>query len=220
MVKDLLVRGFDDETHSELGQIAGKMGVSLNSIIKDAVDKWITNNSQTIKKHELILYSDNESLKKFLKSINRLAQNDDIYQVCCGPQEHVGMQFLKKQGWFNGTVEPYKQFLTSPNTYGKKVLEKVGKNIDRQQLMVLAFLTGDLAEKQSVKKSADFCQWYDKQNVQGITHCVAHAKSIFSGNLDNILQLFDTHDQVYIVTEDSLYKIHTTKESIHKLFLN
>ena len=220
MAKDLLVRGFDDKTHSELGQIAGKMGVSLNSIIKDAVDKWISNNSKVIKKHELIIYSDNESLKKFLKSINRLVQKDDIYQVCCGPQEHVGMKFLKKQGWFNGTVEPYKQFLTSPNTYGKKVLEKVGKNIDRQQLMVLAFLTGDLAEKLSVKKSADFCQWYDEQNVQGITHCVAPAKSIFSGNLDDILKLFNTHDQVYIVTEDSLYKIHTTKESIHKLFLN
>ena len=50
MAKDLLVRGFDDETHSQLGDMAGHMGVSLNSIVKDAVDKWIENNSQDVKK--------------------------------------------------------------------------------------------------------------------------------------------------------------------------
>ena len=41
MTKDLLVRGFDDEIHTKLGDVAGKMGVSLNSIVKDAVDKWL-----------------------------------------------------------------------------------------------------------------------------------------------------------------------------------
>ena len=41
MTKNLLVRGFDDEIHSKLGEIAKRDGVSLNSIVKDAVDKWI-----------------------------------------------------------------------------------------------------------------------------------------------------------------------------------
>ena len=44
MTKDLLVRGFDDEIHTKLGDVAGKMGVSLNSIVKDAVDKGIIQN--------------------------------------------------------------------------------------------------------------------------------------------------------------------------------
>ena len=129
MVKDLLVRGLDDETHSELGNIASKMGVSLNSILKDAVDKWIQNSSQVTKKHDLILYADDESLKNLLRSMNRIAQNDTIFKACCGPKEHHGMQFLTKQGWFNGTVEPYKQFLENPNLYGKKVLEKIGGKV-------------------------------------------------------------------------------------------
>ena len=219
MTKDLLVRGFDDEIHAKLGAISGNMGVSLNSIVKDAVDKWISNNSQITKKHELLLYADDESLKYLLKSVNRMAQNDDIFKACCGPKSHTGMQFLTKQGWFDGTIEPYKQFLNNPNTYGKKVLEKVGKKIDKAQLMVLAFLTGDLADKKSVSHSARFCQWYHKQGIEGITHCIAHAKNVLSGNVDDVLDLFETHDQVFIVKKDSLYKIHTSKENIHKLFL-
>ena len=220
MTKDLLVRGFDDKIHSKLGNVAGKMGVSLNSIVKDAVDKWLETNSQITKKHELIMYTDNEALKNLLKSMNRIAQNDDIFNTCCGPKDHPGMQFLIKQGWFNGTIEPYKQFLDNPNTYGRKVLEKIGGKVNKKQLMVLAFLTGDLAEKQSVPKSVNFCQWYDKQNVEGITHCVAHAEDILSANFEDVLHLFETHDQVFIAKKDSLYKIHVTKENIHKLFLN
>ncbi|WP_316505829.1 hypothetical protein [Nitrosopumilus sp.] len=220
MVKDLLVRGFDDEIHSKLGNVAGKMGVSLNSIVKDAVDKWLETNSQITKKHELIMYTDNEALKNLLKSMSRIAQNDDIFNACCGPKDHIGMQFLTKQGWFNGTVEPYQKFLENPNAFGRKILEKIGEKVSKKQLMVLAFLTGDLAEKQSVPKSVHFCQWYDKQNVEGITHCVAHAKDILSANFEDTLHLFDTHDQVFIAKKDSLYKMHVTRENIHKLFLN
>ena len=124
MVKDLLVRGFDDQTHAELGKISGNIGVSLNSIVKDAVDKWIQSNSQITKKHDLLLYADNESLKSLLRSMTRLAENDYIFKACCGPKEHPGMKFLSKQGWFNGTVNPYKQFLENPNAYGKKILQK------------------------------------------------------------------------------------------------
>ncbi len=221
MVKDLLVRGFDDETHSQLGEMAGDMGVSLNSIVKDAVDKWISSNSQIAKKHELLLYADDESLKHLLRSVTRMAQsNDDVFRACCGPKSYAGMQLLTKQGWFDGTIEPYKKFLDSPNTYGKKVLEKVGKNMDKKQLMVLAFLTGDLAGKKSVSDSACFCQWYHKQGVKGITHCIADARDILSGNVDDVLDLFETHDQVFIAKKDSLYKVHITKENVHKLFLN
>ena len=220
MVKDLLVRGFDDETHSQLGDMAGQMGVSLNSIVKDAVDKWIENNSQTVKKHELILYTDDESLKNFLKSLDRILQSDGFFNACCGPKDHHGMQFLTKRGWFDGTVEPYKGFLDNPNNYGKKVIQKIGNHINSKQLMIIAFLTGDLAKNKTVPKSVDFCQWYHKQNVPGITHCVTHAENILSGSLANALELFEAHDQVFIVKKDSINKIHVTKESIHKLLLN
>ena len=40
MTHDLLIRGFDDEIHLQLGELAKEKGVSINSIVKDAVDKW------------------------------------------------------------------------------------------------------------------------------------------------------------------------------------
>jgi hypothetical protein len=219
MTKDLLLRGFDDEIHSKLGEIAKRDGVSLNSLVKDVVDRWIETNSQITKKHELIMYTNNDALKNLLRSINHAAQNDDIFNACVGPKDHPGMQFLTKQGWFNGTVEPYKQFLDNSNVYGRRVLEKIGGKINKKQLLVLAFLTGDLAEKKSVSKSVNFCKWYDKQNVEGITHCVTHVKNILSTDFEDALHLFETHDQVFIAKKDSINKIHITKENIHKLFI-
>ncbi|WP_316504245.1 hypothetical protein [Nitrosopumilus sp.] len=173
-----------------------------------------------LKKHELVLYADDEALKNFLKSLDRISQNDDFVKACYGPKSHQGMEFLTKHGWLDGTVEPYKQFLENPNAYGKKVIQKIRSHINAKQLMVIAFLTGDRAEKKSVSKSTDFCQWYHKQNVSGITHCVTHAENILSENLTDVLNLFETHDQVYIVKKDSINKIHVTRESIHKLLLN
>jgi hypothetical protein len=39
MTRDLIVRGFDDQVHSTLGRIANEKRVSINSIVKDAVNK-------------------------------------------------------------------------------------------------------------------------------------------------------------------------------------
>ncbi|MGE5634745.1 MAG: plasmid partition protein ParG [Deltaproteobacteria bacterium] len=51
MAHDLLVRGFDDEIHSQLGELAKEKGVSINSIVKDAVDKWLKNSNQIFQKN-------------------------------------------------------------------------------------------------------------------------------------------------------------------------
>jgi predicted HicB family RNase H-like nuclease len=38
MTRALIVRGFDDQVHEKLGNVANQRGVSINSIVKDAVD--------------------------------------------------------------------------------------------------------------------------------------------------------------------------------------
>jgi predicted HicB family RNase H-like nuclease len=50
MTHDLLIRGFNDEIHSQLGELAKEKGVSINSIVKDAVDKWLKQQSDIPKK--------------------------------------------------------------------------------------------------------------------------------------------------------------------------
>ena len=43
MVKDLFVRDFDEKLHAKATQIATIDGITLASIVADAVDKWIKN---------------------------------------------------------------------------------------------------------------------------------------------------------------------------------
>ena len=46
MSHTLIVRGFSDQVHEKLGEIANQRGVSINSIVKDAVDMWLKKKNQ------------------------------------------------------------------------------------------------------------------------------------------------------------------------------
>jgi predicted HicB family RNase H-like nuclease len=46
MSHTLIVRGFSDQVHEGLGEIANQRGVSINSIVKDAVDMWLKKNQK------------------------------------------------------------------------------------------------------------------------------------------------------------------------------
>src|ERR671915_291545 len=108
MTHNLIVRGFDDDIHTQLGEVANQRGVSINSIIKDAVDKWLKEQqSQVPRKHYLILYSDDESMLGLLKSIDRLANEGNLFRCFFGPPNSVFTELLSKLKWYNGTVEPY-----------------------------------------------------------------------------------------------------------------
>lgn len=215
---DLFVRDFDPELHSKTSEIANRDGLTLGSIVNDAVDKWITQRERSHVIHNLVLYSDEESLVGMLKTVDQLT-NQNWFRACCGTNTHTGMQFLKKQGWFDGTVEPYSQFLGNPTRYANKVLEKIGNQVDENQLLVMAFLTGDMAYKKSLKKAASFCQWYDKKVARGITNCVADSKNILSGTTEDILELFKAHDQIFIVKQDKLNRIRMNDDNFYSLIV-
>ena len=53
LTKDVLIRGIDDSTHSELGKKSDQMGVSINSIVKDAVEQWLDKNTHVLHVHDL-----------------------------------------------------------------------------------------------------------------------------------------------------------------------
>src|SRR5215207_8576805 len=107
MVHDLLVRGFDDKIHSQLGELAKEKGVSINSIVRDAVDKWLKQQSDIPKKHYLLIYSDDDSILGLLKSMDRFAKESDLFQCFCGPPSTITTKLLSKLNWYDGTVMPY-----------------------------------------------------------------------------------------------------------------
>ncbi|MGA9316737.1 MAG: hypothetical protein WBV84_01640, partial [Nitrososphaeraceae archaeon] len=65
MTHNLIIRGFGDQVHEKLGEIANQRGVSINSIVKDAVDVWLKKQQSEIpRKHHLVIYSDDESMMR------------------------------------------------------------------------------------------------------------------------------------------------------------
>jgi len=215
MTHDLLVRGIDEEIHTKLSDASELLGISVNSIIKDAADKWISQLGKERHRHDLVLYSDDESLKHLLTKMNELT-TANWSKICCGPPKHLGITTLEKMGWHDGTIKPYEKFYQNPTEYAKKLIQSVPKPTKNKQLLIAAFLTGDLA-KNSVRESAKFCQWYDEQHVPGITHCIALTKTIMQDKIEDILDLFNCHEQVFIVKNKKLHRLRVTEENFYTL---
>jgi hypothetical protein len=88
--------------------LENQRGVSINSIVKDAVDKWLKQQqSQVSRNHYLVIYSDDESMMELLKSMDRLAKEGDLFRCFCGPPYSPLSELLSKLRWYDGTIEPY-----------------------------------------------------------------------------------------------------------------
>lgn len=86
MTHTLIIRGFNDQVHEKLGAVANQRGISINSIVKDAVDVWLKKQqSEAPKKHHLVIYSDNESMMRMLKSMDKLAKQGSFFKCFFGP---------------------------------------------------------------------------------------------------------------------------------------
>ena len=134
MARDLLVRGFDDEIHAQLGEIAKRDGVSLNSIVKDAVDKWMEQNENVPRRHDLILYGNESSMVSLLKSMNNIAETGYWFRAHCGPPDHKAVKLLDKLNWFNGTTSPYKIREKSADKYCGKAMQKIAKAAQKKEI--------------------------------------------------------------------------------------
>jgi hypothetical protein len=41
-----------------------------------------------------------------------------------------------------------------------------------------------------------------------------------NSEIKDLIELFEMHDQIFILKGDEVYKLHVTKENVHKLFLS
>lgn len=246
MARNLIIRGFDDKVHSQLGEMANQRGVSINSIVKDAVDKWLKHQqSQVPKKHYLIIYSDEESMIGLLKSMDRLAKENNLFRCFCGPPTSQSSELLSKLKWYDATNEPY--YYTSANTieaeprnyqdkehqpqmqihqsqkniikYFGRTIENISKNTNNRQVCCLDFLINDIA-KASMKQALTIEESYNDNRISGSVYCTYMTATLLSSGIKNMLELFELHDQVVLLNGDEVHKLHITKENVHKLFLN
>lgn len=233
MTHDLVVRGFDDETHGDLSRIANRKGVSINSIIKDAVDKWLKLQKEIPKKHYLVIYPDDEAMGTLLKSMDRLAKDADLFRCFCGPPNSPETELLSKLKWHNVTVKPYfytgKFALSNQESQTKdqkgiikylgQVMTKIVDNANDKQVCCMEFLINDVA-KSSLKQTMMMEHHYDGNRLSGSVCCCYKTENLINLGIQNMVELFELHDQVFILKAADLYKLHVTRENVHKLFLN
>jgi hypothetical protein len=234
LTHDLLIRGFDNKIHLQLGELAKEKSVSINSIVKDAVDKWLKQQQSDIpKKHYLLIYSNEDAILGLLKSIDRLAKENNLFRCYCGPPSTESTKILSKLKWYDGTLIPY--YYETKNTkqkdnqnkktivnYCSKVIGNIVEavnNTKNKQVCCLDFLINEIA-KNSLQQALTIEKAYDNSRIPGLMYCTYKTETLLSLEIKDLVELFERHDQVFILKDDDVYKLHITKENVHKLFLS
>jgi hypothetical protein len=175
-------------------------------------------------------------MKGLLKSMDRLAKEGDLFRCFCGRPDGSSAELLSRLEWYNGTVEPY---YYSANEEGKggrqsqlqiqnqknimkyfsKIINNITNNSDGKQVCCVDFLINDVAES-SLKQALTIEKAYDNSRIPGLVYCTYKTGALLNSEIKDIIELFEMHDQIFIVKDDEVYKLHITKENVHKLFLN
>ena len=246
---NLIIRGFDDKVHTQLGELANRRGISINSIVKDAVDKWLKHQqSELPRKHYLVIYSDDESMARLLKSMDRLAKEAEMFRCFCGAPGSQSSELLSRLEWYDATIKPNycdttaagsvnyqneeghsleqqqqkQQTQINPKNvmrYFRKIIENMAKKADNKQVCCLDLLINDIA-KNSLKQALSIEEAYNTDRLAGLTYCTYKTEILLNSEIKDMLELFELHDQIFLLNGDEVHKLHVTKESVHKLFLN
>jgi hypothetical protein len=103
--------------------------------------------------------------------------------------------------------------------YCAKVIENLAKNADNKQVCCMDLLINDVG-KSSLKQALAIEKVYDNDRMAGLMYCAYRTDNLLNSEIKDLIELFELHDQVFILKEDEVYKLHITKENIHKLFLS
>ncbi len=219
MTRNLIIRGFDDSVHSQLGELSRQKGVSINSIVKDAVDRWLKQQKEIPKRHHLIIYDNDESMKSLLKSVDKLAKEGEWWRCFMDSFDHSFTDLLKKLGWTEGrAATPY----TPQNDlkkYYTDIVENISQKSNSRALCCMDFLINELA-KNSLKETIELEKAYDSNRSEGLVFCIYKTDNLLSSSVKDMMDIFESHEQIFILKDEQVYKLHITKENTHKLFLS
>lgn len=220
MVRNLIIRGFDDGIHSQLGDLSRQKGVSINSIVRDAVDKWLKQQKEIPKRHHLLIYDNEESVKSLLEFIDELAKKGEWFRCFVLSSNSSIMDLLsEKLKWFDGATMPYRHPQKDLKKYCNNIVQNISKNSKDKEVCCVDFLINDIANS-SIKNAITIEKAYDENRLEGIVFCAYKTNNLLSTSITNMIEIFDLHEQIFIVKDKQVYKLHVTKENIHKLFLS
>ena len=206
MRKILYVRGFDEDLHDEINEIARKEGTTPAAILEDAIETWKEKKDKNRKKHHLLIYSDKESLQKFLKKLDN-ASKENWFQAFNADESESTSAFLKKLGWADITPKKEK----TPKQY----FDNIAKSFEARSNQKPACLVG-LVHPPSISTINEFEREYNNRRLKGITLCGYDSHDFSGSSFDDIIELFEQHDKIFILKKDDFYELSITKENFLK----
>jgi hypothetical protein len=218
MAHNLIIRGFDDEVHSQLGELSRQKGVSITSIVKDAVDKWLIQQKEIPRRHYLIIYDD-ESIKSLLKSTDKLAREGEWFRCFVSSSNFSLNDLLKEIEWFDNILSVDRHSKQELMKYFINILQNILKNANNKQICCIDFLINEIANS-SINEAINIEKSYNENRLEGIVFCAYKANNLLDASITDLIKIFDLHDQIFIIKKEQIYKLHLTKENVHKLFLS
>jgi hypothetical protein len=220
MVQNLIIRGFDDDIHSQLGDLSRQKGVSINSIVKDAVDQWLKQQKEIPKRHHILIYDNEESVKSLLESIDDLAKKGEWFRCFVRSSNSSITNLLSKNlKWFDGATMPYKHPQMDLKKYCNNIVQNISKNSRNKEVCCVDFLINDIANS-SIEDAITIEKAYDENRLPGIVFCAYKTNNLLSTSIADMIEIFYLHEQIFVVKDKQVYKLHITKENVHKLFLS
>ncbi|MGI0033343.1 MAG: hypothetical protein ACRD97_08760, partial [Nitrososphaeraceae archaeon] len=64
-----------------------------------------------------------------------------------------------------------------------------------------------------------FCEWYERKSLPGITYCIANTRNVISGSFDDLFDLFNVHNAVFLTKGNKLYKLRLDEERFYSLLI-
>jgi hypothetical protein len=98
-------------------------------------------------------------------------------------------------------------------------MKNIENNSNNKQVCCIDFLINDIA-KDSLQHALTIEKAYDDSRIPGLMYCTYKTETLLSAEIKNLVELFEGHDQVFILKEDEVYKLHIRNENVHKFFLN
>ena len=220
MAKDILVRGVDEEIYASIGDAAKEKGISINSLVKDALDSWLSRRDDDSNIHHLILYADDKSMSSLLSSLDYYAKKSGWFRCHFGPVDNFGVKMLDELKWHNGTISPYEASTKNMISYCGNIIKNMMKKANKQPVCCIDFILGDIANKKSLSQALKIEHEYNKGRIGGLMFCPYKTSDLLSAGINDIMELFEEHDQIFVLKEDKVYKLHLTLESVHKMIMS
>jgi len=218
MAKTLYVRNVSETIHNKLNNISKDQGVPIGSILEEAVNEWIKHKDTLPKQHNLVLYSDEESLMYFLKKIEDLTRQD-WNRITLGSESHQGKSYLKRKKWKDITIFPYAQGLKNAEKYSSQVFDNVNKETKDKKSMFIGFMTGDVVSRYSLKKSIELEKISNQKINNGIVFCPFNMKDLVSANMVELFDLINEHQKIFVLKGNEVFELNLNKTNHLKLLL-